>query len=69
MLTYKIFDTQQKYKSKGRPLLCHVSIVIVNKHIATAYHMHELAMGEFQETVFVFLFLCLLLLEHIVESL
>ena len=53
---FEIFDTEHKYKSKGRPLLCHVSIVIVNKHIATADHMHELAVGEFQETVFIFLF-------------
>ena len=39
-----------------------VPIVFVNKHIATSYHMHELAMGDFQET-FIYLYIIVIVIE------
>ena len=32
-----------------------ISIVVLNKHLTTTYHMHELVMGDFQETFIILL--------------
>ena len=43
-------STQNKRENKIFFHYSVISIVVLNKHLTTTYHMHELVMGDFQET-------------------
>ena len=48
-------STQNKREPKTFFHYSVISIVVLNKHLTTTYHMHELVMGDFQETFIILL--------------